>query len=326
MSPLTFHNHASLPIVFTVTQSVSVPEKTLEHWASLCIAYRYRSLAAQWWPANGVDIDLQALPAEPGKAVQLELKTITPAGPGRHKVIVDLGQLWEYSHKPLARQPFYAFPWPHWDGELAAAARADGQDATELAVQRSKTGWWFGDWMVVMTTQQVADVLRQELNAHGRRDRGAPRCLVQFDLSNPGKPEWGDHASSAPPPEVLAWTQFWSELDECGRDEWPQLIRVPRLLLGRRTSRRGGEEEELYPRLALVEMFRQSEQLLAELQGPELELETLEPDGNGNFRVARGNADDIAGSEPGDDDRASEPEDRRQVVFINSRRLFSVGR
>jgi hypothetical protein len=59
-------------------------------------------------------------------------------------VNVDLGQLWEYSQKPLARQPFYAFPRPHWDGELAAAARADGQDATELAVQRSKTGWWFG--------------------------------------------------------------------------------------------------------------------------------------------------------------------------------------
>lgn len=97
-----------------------------------------------------MDIDIQALPTQPGKAVQLELKTITPAGPGRHKVNVDLGQLWEYSQKPLSRQPFYAFPRPHWDGELAAAARADGQDATELAVQRSKTGWWFGDWMIVM--------------------------------------------------------------------------------------------------------------------------------------------------------------------------------
>ena len=162
-----------------MAQNVSVPEKTLEHWASLCVAYRYRSLAAQWWPVNGVDIDLQALPAQPGKAIQLELKTITPAGPGRHKVNVDLGQLWEYSQKPLARQPFYAFPRPHWDGELAAAARADGQDATELAIQRSKTGWWLGDWMVVMTTQQVADVLRQDLNAHrlarpGRQEMPGP--------------------------------------------------------------------------------------------------------------------------------------------------------
>jgi hypothetical protein len=174
-----------------VTQNVSVPEKTLEHWASLCIAYRYRWLAAQWWPVNGVDIDIMALPAQPGKAIQLELKTITRAGPGRHKVKVDLGQLWEYSQKSLAQQPFYAFPWPHWDGELAAAARAVGQDATELAVQRSQAGWWFGNWMVVMTTQQVAGVLRQELINYGRRDRGERTCLVQFDINDPDNPEWG---------------------------------------------------------------------------------------------------------------------------------------
>jgi hypothetical protein len=104
---------------------------------------------------------------------------------------------------------------------------------------------------------------------------------------------------------------FWSELDECGRDEWPQLIRVPRLVLGRRRkARHRDEEEELYPRHELVEMFRPSEQLLAELQGRAPELETLEPDGNGNFRVAPGYDDNITGSEPGDDDRASEPEDR----------------
>ena len=88
----------------------------------------------------------------------------------------------------------------------------------------------------------------------------------------------------------------------------------------------GRGREELYPRDELVGMFRQSEQLLAELQGGALELETLEPDGNGNFRIATGYADNIAGPDPGDDDRASEPEDRRQVVFINSRGLFSAGR
>ena len=95
---------------FTMTPNVSVPEKTPEHRASLCVAHRYRPLAAQRWPVNGVDTGLRALPAQPGKAIQLELKTITPAGPGRHKVNVDLGQLWEYSQKPLARQPFHAFP------------------------------------------------------------------------------------------------------------------------------------------------------------------------------------------------------------------------
>jgi hypothetical protein len=181
--------------------------------------------------------------------------------------------------------------------------------------------------MVVMTTHQVADVLRQDLNAYSRRDRGERRCLVQFDISDPDKPVWGDPASSAPPSEVLGWSQFWSQLDECGRDDWPQLIRVPRLVLGRwRRSRRRDEKEELYPRRELVEMFRQTEQLLAEMQGRALELETLEPDGNGNLRVAPRYADSIAGSEPDDDDRGGEPEDRRQVVFINSRGLFPAGR
>jgi hypothetical protein len=66
--------------------------------------------------------------------------------------------------------------------------------------------------------------------------------------------------------------------------------------------------------------------LIAELQGRALELETLEPDGNGNFRIAPGYADNVAGLDPSDDDRASEPEDRRQIVFINSRGLFSARR
>lgn len=312
---------------FSMTQPVSVPEKTLEHWASLCIVYRYRSLAAQWWPVNGVDIDIQSLPAQPGKAVQLEFKTITAAGPGLHKVNVDLGQLWEYTQKPFARQPFYAFPWPHWDGELAAAARADRQEPTELAVQRSKAGWWFGHWMVVLTAQHVAGVLRQDLNTHGRRERGVKRCLVQFDISDSDNPAWGDPASPATPPEVLAWASFWSELDECGRDNWPQLIRIPSLVLDRwRKSPSQDREEEFYPRHELAGMLRQSEGMLAELQGRALDLETLEPDGTGNFRVVADSSVTFAGSEPGDDDRTGEPEDRRQAVFINSRRLFPTRR
>ena len=55
---------------------------------------------------------------------------------------VNLGQLWEYSHKPLGRQPFYAFPRPDWDGDLAAVARAQQprKEVTELAFRRSGSG------------------------------------------------------------------------------------------------------------------------------------------------------------------------------------------
>jgi hypothetical protein len=158
-----------------MTQSVSVPEKTLEHWSSLYLTYRYRAQVSLWWPTRGEDIDVQMLPMTPGKAVQLELKTTTPAGTGLHDVEVDLGQLWEYSRKPLGRQPFYAFPWPDWDGNLAAVARAQQprKEVTELAFRRSGPQWWFAEWMVVLTTRQVADVLRRELNLHGSRTRGS---------------------------------------------------------------------------------------------------------------------------------------------------------
>jgi hypothetical protein len=310
-----------------MTQPVSAPEKTLEHWASLCIAYRYRSHAAQWWPVNGVDIDIQSLPTQPGKAIQLELKTTTPADsdPRLHDVKIDLGQLWEYSHKPLGRQPFYVFPRPHWDGELAAAARAHGREVTELAVPRSGRDWWFGDWMVVLTTQQVADVLRADLDAHGKPKRGPKKRLVRFDINDLESPVWGDPASSVPPSEVLGWSSFWSELDECGRDDWPQLIRLPKLVLAR-LRRTGPQAGDSYSRDEIVRMFQQSADLGADLQADYRELETLEPDGNGNFRVEPDNSSDTDGSEPGDDDAGGEPEDRRQVVFIDSRRLFPTER
>lgn len=148
-----------------MTQSVSVPEKTLEHWSSLYLTYRYRSQVSLWWPTRGEDIDLQMLPTTPGKALQLELKTTAPAGTGLHDLNVDLGQLWEYSHKPLGRQPFYAFPRPDWDGNLVVVAKAKHprKEVTELAFRRSGPQWWFAEWMVVLTTRQVADVLRREL-------------------------------------------------------------------------------------------------------------------------------------------------------------------
>ena len=124
-----------------MTRSVSVPEKTLEHWSSQYVTYRYRSKAALWWPANGEDIDVRWLPTTPGKAVQLELKTTTPAGNWLHDVWTDLGQLWEYSKLPPGHQPFYAFPWPDWDGDLEACAIAEGLAVTELAFARTKPGW-----------------------------------------------------------------------------------------------------------------------------------------------------------------------------------------
>jgi hypothetical protein len=128
-----------------VRRTVSVPEKTLEHWSSQYLAYRFRSKAALWWPATGQHLDVAWLPRRPGKAVQLELKTTTVAGAGLHDVSVDLGQLWEYRQRSLGRQPFYVFPRADWRGELASAAKAHGLPVTELAFRRSGPAWWFAE-------------------------------------------------------------------------------------------------------------------------------------------------------------------------------------
>jgi hypothetical protein len=117
-------------IVWLMRKSVSVPEKTLEHWSSQYITYRYRSKAALWWPASGEDIKVGLLPARPGKIVQLELKTTTLIGPALHDVKIDLAQLREYLRRPLGHQPFYVFPRPDWGGTLQAEAIAEGHVVT----------------------------------------------------------------------------------------------------------------------------------------------------------------------------------------------------
>jgi hypothetical protein len=165
---------------------VSVSEKTLEHWASQYINHRFRTHAALWWPATGQDIDVSWLPARPGKAVQLELKTTAVTGADTHEVRVDLGQLESYRRLPLGQQPFYVFPWPDWPGKLEDNAATWGPPVTELAFSRSGTDWWFAHWMVAMTTRHVAEVLDEELKQHGSTERGKKKPLVQFKVAISG--------------------------------------------------------------------------------------------------------------------------------------------
>jgi hypothetical protein len=310
--------------VWLMTKSVSVPEKTLEHWSSLYLTYRYRSQISLWWPTRGEDIDVQMLPTTPGKAVQLELKTTTPAGTGLHDVNVNLGQLWEYSHKPLGRQPFYAFPRPDWDGDLAAVARAQRprKEVTELAFRRSGSGWWFVDWMVVLTTGQVADMLRRELNAHGSRARDSKAQLVRFDVKNPANDVWGDPVSPAASPEVINWLDFWYELEQCGRDDWPQLILLPSLLVQRRDST--AEDPGVYTHEEVAVMLRQAADYLPPGRDGNLPLVILEPVGDGLYRITGELSDEQAQPEPGDD-AVDVPDDNRQVVFLGARTLFRAG-
>lgn len=291
---------------------VSVPEKTLEHWSSQYITYRYNTQASLWWPASREDIGVGSIPPCPGKSVQLELKTTTVSGRERHDVIVDLGQLWNYLQRPAGLQPFYAFPWPDWHGNLAAVARAHGRDVTDLGFKRSEE-WWFAEWMYVLTAAQVGAVLQRELAAHKAAGR-KPARLVRFGSINnsTGRCEaaWGSDGKAADPKPV-AWLDFWSLLDGCGRPGWPQLIRVPaRLARSYRVPFRRDE---------VTGMLRQSADLPVDEQGIVKPLTTLEPGEDGGFQISEilaGDLGQIGGNE------VSEAGDNRQVVFIDARGLF----
>lgn len=293
-------------------QSVSVPEKTLEHWSSQYLTYRYRSKAALWWPTSREDIDVRWLPMRPGKAVQIELKTTTLAGAGLHDVLVDLGQLWEYRQRPIWQQPFYAFPWPDWPGNLTAVAIANGRPVTELGFGRSGPGWWFADWMVVLTAAQVAGVLYKELLAHGCPKRGSKRRLVRLDLSrslsNPVV-TWG---SGATWPQFVRWRDFWTELEQCGRVGWPQLIRLPAWC-----TRVQGH----LPRLKVAGLLREAASMIEMGEWDDDEqLVTLVPDADGNYDLA---PDPGLNPDEPHADRADEIPDHRQVVFLEARALLS---
>lgn len=291
-----------------MSRLVSVPEKTLEHWSSQYLTYRYRSKAALWWPANGEDVDVRWLPKTAGKAVQLELKTLTVAGRALQDVLIDLGQLWEYHQRPLGRQPFYAFPWPDWTGSLTEAAIADGRSVTELAFARSGAGWWFADWMVVLTSAQVARVLEADLKAHGGPWRGNKARLVRFDLSQPRNGvTWGPRAA---PPDIIRWRDLWPELQRSGRPDWPQLIRVPTRLLGR--------SGRTYPYSLIADLLMQSSFTSDNADLATGEMTTLVADGEGGFRV------ELQPNRSGDQVTAGGAEDNenhRQLVFLDWRAL-----
>lgn len=303
------------PIVWLMAKSVSVAEKTLEHWSSQYITYRYRSKVALWWPTTGEDINVRWLPPRSGKALQLELKTTTVIRPGVHDVIVDLGQLWEYRQRPLGHQPFYAFPRPdpYWSGNLEAAAFAEGRAVTELGFARSGHGWWFADWMIVMTSEEVAAVLHQELRAHGSRKRKRPVRLVRFDR-NQSKPVWG--AGTSHIPETVDWLEFWPTIEDCGRDGWPQLIRLPAVLV---------RAQGPYSSEHVAGMLREAADLLATEGETNVPLVTLEPNADGSYQVTPATSDNLGGSDEDaidEEDRNGEPSDHRQIVFLDARTLL----
>lgn len=215
----------------------SVPEKTLEHWASIFLTYRYKSHAGQWWPTFGEDIAIAHLPSRPGKAIQLEMKTANfdPKYPNTHRVQIDLPQLCAYQSSRLGLQPFYVFPTVSWDGSLANFLHSLNIDPTDHAFQRAgvaplggykgdATGW-FGNWLNVATTNQVAKAIGHTTCGGGCKGE---RTLVRYQRRAGRRPKVFWHRALAHGPERMNWRSFWDEIELCGKSNWPQTFLVPR--------------------------------------------------------------------------------------------------
>ncbi|NHA01928.1 hypothetical protein G5V59_26105 [Nocardioides sp. W3-2-3] len=208
---------------------VSVPEKTLEHWASIYLTYRYRSKASLWWPARGEDIYVGSLPAVPGKAVQARAKTTTLNKKGDvHRVKIDLKQLDHYLALPHGLQPFYVFPMPRWTDTLEDATAAVGLAVSEVGFSRvdklSTKPWWFANWMVALTASQVGQILATQMaafKAGGKVD--ADLVTTSFKVGRPQKPVWADGLRHV----TIRWRTLWTRLEECGAASWPQVVLMP---------------------------------------------------------------------------------------------------
>ncbi|WP_261570746.1 hypothetical protein [Frankia gtarii] len=291
-----------------------MPEKTLEHWSSQYIMYRYKSNATLWWPANHEDIRIESLPARPGKALQLELKTTEVVSPGVHEVKVDLGQLWDYYRHPQERQPFYAFPKPNdgWHGDLRVAAEAAGVSVANLGLRRAR-GWWFAEWMVVLTTKQVASVMGKALAEHGSSKRGIEKRLVRFEANRDSS--WGPGRRSVSDPGLTRWLDFWDMIDQCGQPDWPQLVRVPARLA----------VSDHYSSTQVLPLLRQAAGFGTEQKTSIGELWSLAADGDGVYRIVRssdghalgaGSAREVDGDEVR---RRAREADHRIVVFLDAK-------
>ncbi|MFF1819713.1 hypothetical protein ACFVWG_20605 [Kribbella sp. NPDC058245] len=282
--------------------SVAVPEKTLEHWSSQYLSYRFKAKASLWWPSKGEDIRVTSLPRRPGKAVQIELKTTTITAANRQDVLIDLLQLWNYLQLPLSQQPFYAFPRPVWSGELHSAALAAGKSVTELAYGRSGPKWWFAKWMVVLTAAEIARALHPKFDLAVRPARKSLASLVRYEFTGRTKTElWGPRQSLATPPDPVDWREFWNQLLRCGQTKWPQLVRVPARALPTHLP-------DSIPSETVLDM-------LADVGGPHQpidDLVDLVPHPDGGFRLGRERANNapvvIEGA----------PDEHRQLVFLDA--------
>lgn len=202
----------------------SIPEKTLEHWCSIHLSYRYRAKLRMWWPTAGEDIDVSGGPLVPGKRFWLELKTTEwNKTANRHDLSIDLDQLAAYGRNPVP--DFYVFPVPRWEGVLGKSPKplwAGKLDPSDLAYESHSFDKWFPHWLYVVPGSVLRGIVgglpskptTKPSSTSKRKSAKKPKNVLRIAEATRGKLTWLIPAPK--PDEVLLWRDFWRKMETCG--------------------------------------------------------------------------------------------------------------
>ncbi|WP_403025594.1 hypothetical protein [Salinibacterium sp. GXW1014] len=210
--------------------SVSVPEKTLEHWLSIHLNYRYKAKASLWWPVSGEDISVADLPATPGKQFWIEVKTVTwKSSSGIHSLKINLWQLWKYgdsAHNPAGIPDYYVFPIPPFDGHITDPGLAwlGGRGKSSIGYESKAGGDWFARWTWVIPGNELRTRLASELAAWGARGMDKKKTFEIATIAG-GSAKWSSGLAEI---DHLRWHEFLDLLEACGKSGWGALLATPK--------------------------------------------------------------------------------------------------
>lgn len=180
---------------------VSIPEKTIEHWLSLYLNYRYASKISMWLPVIGEDIQVHPLTNRVSKQFWFEVKTTSwhsNESACLHKLKVNLKQLWAYSDK--GGFDYYVFPVPFWPGDVSSVY--ERLTCADFMHRRSGARW-FVNWMFVVS----GDDLRAYLHRLGISTRQGVRTIGSFPC---------DVFPEVPGLRIVSLKEFLTTMDNCG--------------------------------------------------------------------------------------------------------------
>lgn len=189
----------------------SIPEKTLEHWASMYLARRFPTCQL-WWPSKDEDIAVQSLTNRTGKSLLLEVKTTDwNRRRGEHRLTIDVDQLRRYQSSPVP--VYYLFPMPPWPDVLADGdSWLMGRRRTEL-IERGHG--WFGSWLFVVRAQTLWTWL-------GSKQTQKSATLFAKGVG----PDDPSRVTPEPSP-WWRWPKFWGEMARCGSQAMPSMFTLP---------------------------------------------------------------------------------------------------